>query len=272
VSATIDRVREATVDPVAVIRIAANPDAAPEERPEADVPEGDRMTTPTTVDEYLADLPDDRRAVVEELRGTINAAAPEATETIAYQMPSLRGPDGRFLLSYASFKSHYSLFPASDEVIKALGAEVRPYLAGQATIRFPVSRPIPLDLVTKVVQVRVKENGAQRDRLRSARLQRGRRFPQPEHVSAVTRLATPQDGQRRMPSVDDANCVARLVLAAVVRSRSRMAATATTPTAAATIRRTRMVVWSMHVPRWLEPDPRPNSPTCPKPSPPRRPG
>ncbi len=122
------------------------------------------MATPSTVDEYLAELPDDRRAVVEELRRTINAAAPDVTETIAYQMPSLRGPDGRFVLSYASFKSHYSLFPASDEVIKALGAEIQPYLAGQATIRFPTSRPIPMDLVTKVVQARVKENAAQRDR------------------------------------------------------------------------------------------------------------
>jgi uncharacterized protein YdhG (YjbR/CyaY superfamily) len=98
--------------------------------------------------------------VVEELRKTINAAAPDATETIAYQMPSLRSPDGRFLVSYASFKSHYSLFPASDDVIKALGAEIEPYLAGRGTIRFPVSRPIPMELVTKVVKIRVKEHAA----------------------------------------------------------------------------------------------------------------
>jgi len=115
---------------------------------------------PTTVDEYLAELPEDRRAVVEELRRTINAAAPEATETIAYQMPALRSHGGQFLVSYASFKAHYSLFPASDEVVKALGSDISPYLAGEGTIRFPASRPIPMELVTRVVKVRLDEVAA----------------------------------------------------------------------------------------------------------------
>ena len=128
--------------------------------PDAEIPEGDRMAAPSTVDEYLAELPDDRRAVLEELRRTINAAAPDATETIAYQMPALRSRDGKFLVSYASFKAHYSLFPASDEVVKALGSDIRPYLAGEGTIRFPASRPIPMELVARVVEVRVKEHAA----------------------------------------------------------------------------------------------------------------
>ncbi len=118
------------------------------------------MAGPTTVDEYLAELPDDRRAVVEELRRTINAAAPDATETIAYQMPALRSHGGQFLVSYAAYKAHYSLFPASGEVVKALGSEIEPYLAGEGTIRFPASRPIPTDLVTKVVTIRLAEVGA----------------------------------------------------------------------------------------------------------------
>lgn len=118
------------------------------------------MAGPATVDEYLAELPDDRRAVVDELRRTINAAAPDATETIAYQMPALRSHGGQFLVSYASFKAHYSLFPASDEVVKALGSDIRPYLAGEGTIRFPASRPIPMELVTRIVKVRLDEVGA----------------------------------------------------------------------------------------------------------------
>ena len=112
------------------------------------------------MDEYLAELPDDRRVVVEELRRTINAAAPDATETIAYQMPALRSHGGQFLVSYAAYKAHYSLFPASGEVVKALGDEIQPYLAGEGTIRFPASRPIPMELVTRVVKIRVAENGA----------------------------------------------------------------------------------------------------------------
>ena len=115
------------------------------------------MAGPATVDAYLADLPPDRRAGIETLRRTVNAAAPEATETISYQMPALYSHDGRFLVSYAAFKQHYSLFPASGAVIQALGDELAPYLAGKATLRFPASRPIPADLVTRVVKVRLAE-------------------------------------------------------------------------------------------------------------------
>jgi uncharacterized protein YdhG (YjbR/CyaY superfamily) len=122
------------------------------------------MAAPTTVDDYLAALPDDRRAVVEELRRTINAAAPEATESIAYGMPALRSHGGQFLVSYAAYKKHYSLFPASGAVVEALGKELAPYLAGKGTIQFPADRPIPATLVKTIVMVRVAENKARADR------------------------------------------------------------------------------------------------------------
>jgi uncharacterized protein YdhG (YjbR/CyaY superfamily) len=96
---------------------------------------------------------------MEELRRTINAAAPDATETIAYQMPALR-TNGHFLVSYAAYKAHYSLFPASGAVIEALGNELTRYLAGKGTIRFPADEPIPLALVTRIVKVRLLENDA----------------------------------------------------------------------------------------------------------------
>jgi uncharacterized protein YdhG (YjbR/CyaY superfamily) len=116
------------------------------------------MAAPTSVEEYLAALPDERRAVMEELRQTVNAAAPEATETIAYEMPALRSHGGQFLVSYAAYKRHYSLFPASEAVIEAGGDELKPYLAGKGTIRFPADEPLPTALVTKIVKVRVAEN------------------------------------------------------------------------------------------------------------------
>ena len=122
------------------------------------------MAAPTSVEDYLAALPDDRRAVVEELRRTINAAAPEATETIAYGMPALRSHGGQFLVSYAAYKRHYSLFPASGAVVEALGKELAPYLAGKGTIQFPADRPIPATLVKRIVMVRVAENKARADR------------------------------------------------------------------------------------------------------------
>lgn len=117
------------------------------------------MAAPSSVDDYLAALPDERRAAMEGLRRTIRAAAPDASEVIAYQMPALR-LDGRFLVSYAAFKRHYSLFPASEAVVSELGDDVASYLAGRGTIRFPAAAPIPFGLVARIVAIRVREHRA----------------------------------------------------------------------------------------------------------------
>jgi uncharacterized protein YdhG (YjbR/CyaY superfamily) len=116
------------------------------------------MTTPTSVEAYLAELPADRRATVETLRRTIREAAPDATETIAYSMPAFRSHGGQFLVSYAAYKNHYSLFPASGAVVETLGDEIAPFLAGKGTIQFPLGKPIPVALVKRVVTVRLTEN------------------------------------------------------------------------------------------------------------------
>ena len=116
------------------------------------------LATFDTVDEYMASIPAERRSAMDELRAAVNAAAPEATETIAYQMPALRSHGGQFLVSYAAYKHHYSLVPASDAVVRELGAAIRPYLSGRGTIRFPADQPIPASLVTRIVEVRMAEN------------------------------------------------------------------------------------------------------------------
>jgi len=118
------------------------------------------MAALRSVDDYLDTLPADRRAAVEQLRQAVRAAAPEATETIAYNMPAFRSHGGQFLVSFAAFKAHYSLFPASGAVVETLGAEVQPYLAGKGTIQFPADQPIPLATVTKIVRIRLAENAA----------------------------------------------------------------------------------------------------------------
>jgi uncharacterized protein YdhG (YjbR/CyaY superfamily) len=118
------------------------------------------MPAPTSVDDYLAGLSAERRAGVEGLRRTIRAAAPEAVETIAYSMPAFRSHGGQFLVSFAAYKNHYSLFPASGAVVEALGADLTPYLSGRGTIQFPAGQPIPTNLVTRIVEVRVTENAA----------------------------------------------------------------------------------------------------------------
>ena len=106
------------------------------------------------VDEYMAQLPDDRRAVMEQLRSTIRSAAPDATEVISYNMPAFR-LDGRFVVSYEAFKRHYSLFPWSDEMVEELGDEMKPYAVGKGTIRFPADEPMPFELV--IADRRVQE-------------------------------------------------------------------------------------------------------------------
>jgi uncharacterized protein YdhG (YjbR/CyaY superfamily) len=114
------------------------------------------MAKYASVDEYMRGLPDDRRSEMEGLRRTIRMAAPDATEVIAYNMPAFRR-EGRFLVSYEAFKRHYSLFPWSDGMVAELGKDLKRYAVGKGTIRFPGSEPIPLDLVTRIIEIRNRE-------------------------------------------------------------------------------------------------------------------
>lgn len=114
------------------------------------------MAKHESVDAYMVSLPEDRRGPMEDLRRTIRAAAPDAVEAIAYNMPAFR-LNGRFFVSYEAFKRHYSLFPWSDEMLEELGDRLRPYAVGKGTIRFPADEPIPLDLVTRIVEIRLRD-------------------------------------------------------------------------------------------------------------------
>jgi uncharacterized protein YdhG (YjbR/CyaY superfamily) len=118
------------------------------------------MATPTSIDAYLDTLPPDRRRAMEQIRAAIQRAAPEASETIAYKMPAFRSHGGQFLVSFDAYKRHYSLFPASQVVVEALGRELTPYLSGKGTIRFPADRPIPEALVARVAEIRFREVAA----------------------------------------------------------------------------------------------------------------
>lgn len=117
------------------------------------------LAAPTSVEDYMAALPEAPRAALEKLRKTIRAVAPQATETISYQMPTFK-QNGRFLVSYAAFKDHCSLFPASNAVMEALGEELKPYFSRKGTLRFTADKPIPVALVKKIVKMRIRENAA----------------------------------------------------------------------------------------------------------------
>jgi uncharacterized protein YdhG (YjbR/CyaY superfamily) len=114
------------------------------------------MDDPAGVDAYLAALAEPHRELLSRVRSTVRDACPEATEAIAYGMPSFR-LRGRMLLSYAAHKRHCSLYPASRVLVEALGDALAPFLAEKATIRFTVDRPLPDDLLRRIVEVRVEE-------------------------------------------------------------------------------------------------------------------
>ena len=119
---------------------------------------GEAKSAPTSVDNYLAEVPTEARATLEKLRQTIKAVVPGAVEVISYQIPTFK-LDGRMLVSYAAFKNHCSFFPGAAP-IKAHEDELKSYQTSKGTIRFPTSKPLPATLVRKLVKTRIKANEA----------------------------------------------------------------------------------------------------------------
>jgi len=122
--------------------------------------EPQRATAPKTVDEYMARVPPKLRTSLQRLRKAIKAAAPDADEVISYKMPAFR--QNGMLVYYAAFKDHCSLFVASDRVRRQFSSELKPFETGKGTLRFTPDRPLPANLVTRIVKVRVAENAAAR--------------------------------------------------------------------------------------------------------------
>ena|SRR5688572_18380799 len=112
-------------------------------------------TKPTNIDEYIAGLPTDIQKILEELRSAIRKAAPGAEETINYGIPTftLNGN----LVHFAAFKNHIGFYPTPGG-IEAFKKELSVYEGAKGSVQFPIEKPLPLALVTKIVKFRVKEN------------------------------------------------------------------------------------------------------------------
>jgi uncharacterized protein YdhG (YjbR/CyaY superfamily) len=109
------------------------------------------------VEEYLAGLPDDRRAVLEHLRGLVRATAPEATaEVFGYGMPGFKYR-GRPLIYFASFKNHMSIFAVGYEPINRHRAELADFELRAGTIHFQPEKPLPDSLVKAMIQERMAD-------------------------------------------------------------------------------------------------------------------
>lgn len=112
-----------------------------------------------TIDEYIKMFPPNVQALLEEMRQAIRKAAPEATEAISYQIPTFK-LNGN-LVHFAAFKDHIGFYPTSSGVA-AFEKDLSKYKTSKGTVLFPLDKPIPYDLVRKIVLFRVKENSARK--------------------------------------------------------------------------------------------------------------
>jgi uncharacterized protein YdhG (YjbR/CyaY superfamily) len=108
-----------------------------------------------TIDEYISSCPADVQSILEQVRRTARNAAPTAGEAISYGMPTIT-LDGRDLVSFAAWKRHIGFYPLP-AVDDALAQELTPYRAAKSTVQFPLNRPIPYNLIHRLVVLHVKQ-------------------------------------------------------------------------------------------------------------------
>ena len=110
----------------------------------------------TTIDEYLAELPEPKLATLQRLRETIREVVPDATETIAYGMPAFK-LDGKVIAGFAAFRHHLSYLPHSGSVLGTLPDEMAAYEQSAGALHFAIDKPLPKTLVRKLIAARRRE-------------------------------------------------------------------------------------------------------------------
>ncbi len=108
-----------------------------------------------TIDEYIQNFPDDIQERLQKIRATIKDAAPEAEEAISYAMPTFK-LNGN-LVHFAAFTNHIGFYPAPSGM-EEFQEELSLYKSGKGSVQFPLDKPLPLDLVSKIVKYRVNQN------------------------------------------------------------------------------------------------------------------
>lgn len=116
-----------------------------------------RTPNHANIDEYIQAFPSEIQSILQSIRTTIRKAAPEAEEIISYRMPAFR--QNGILVYFAAFKKHIGLYPpvSGDAVIEKA---IAPYAGPKGNLQFPLDKPIPYDLIERIVKLRVKQNQA----------------------------------------------------------------------------------------------------------------
>lgn len=110
-----------------------------------------------SIDEYIASFPDDVQAILQQIRTTIQQAAPGAEETISYQMPTFKLHGN--LIHFAGYKQHIGLYPTPSG-IEQFKEELANYKGAKGSVQFPLDQPMPLDLIRRITEFRIEENQA----------------------------------------------------------------------------------------------------------------
>jgi uncharacterized protein YdhG (YjbR/CyaY superfamily) len=110
-----------------------------------------------TVEEYIGSFPDDVQAILEKVRQTIRGVVPSPGEKISYQLPTIT-LDGKALVYFGGWKEHVSFYPIPP-LDDALAKEIEPYRSGKGTLKFPLGKPIPYDLIARLTQAFVDQRG-----------------------------------------------------------------------------------------------------------------
>jgi uncharacterized protein YdhG (YjbR/CyaY superfamily) len=115
-----------------------------------------------SIDEYIDTFPEDMQTILKQVRKTIKAAAPEVGEKISYDIPTFT-LNGKYLIYFAGWKHHISIYPIpiGDD---AFNQEIAPYVSGKGTLKFPIDKPMPLKLITKIVKLKVAESLSRTDK------------------------------------------------------------------------------------------------------------
>ena len=110
---------------------------------------------PQTIDAYIAGFPEVVQAILQQIRRTIHETAPEATEAISYGMPTFKLHGN--LVHFGAFKSHIGFYPVPSGM-EAFKDELAGYKQGKGSVQFPLNKPMPLDLIRRMVEFRVQES------------------------------------------------------------------------------------------------------------------